>query len=71
VSPHKDAVRINEIGADLEKQYCTDVQRAPRFLAADFKKKDGFKRSLELSREYGLYRQAYCGCEYSMIQSRA
>jgi predicted adenine nucleotide alpha hydrolase (AANH) superfamily ATPase len=66
VSPHKDAALINGIGADLEKQY-----GSPNFLAADFKKKDGFKRSLALSRDYGLYRQVYCGCEYSMVQSRA
>ena len=66
VSPHKDAALVNEIGAALEKQY-----GSPRFLATDFKKKDGFKRSLALSRDYGLYRQVYCGCEYSMVQSRA
>jgi predicted adenine nucleotide alpha hydrolase (AANH) superfamily ATPase len=66
VSPHKDASLINAIGAALEERY-----GSPKFLAADFKKKDGFKRSLALSRDYGLYRQTYCGCEYSMVQSGA
>ena len=60
VSPHKDAVRINTIGAELEKEY------GVCFLPGEFKKRDGYKRSLELSREYGLYRQDYCGCEFSV-----
>jgi predicted adenine nucleotide alpha hydrolase (AANH) superfamily ATPase len=41
------------------------------FLDVDLKKQAGFQRSLELSREYGLYRQDYCGCEFSLAQSRA
>ena len=59
VSPHKSTARINAIGYELEKSY------APAFLDESFKKKDGFKRSIELSREYGLYRQSYCGCIFS------
>jgi len=56
VSPHKDAALINEIGAALADEYGVS------YLASDFKKGDGFKRSLELSKQYGLYRQTYCGC---------
>ena len=56
VSPHKNAPRINAIGEALGKN------AGVRWLPSDFKKKDGYKRSLELSREYGLYRQAWCGC---------
>ena len=56
VSPHKNADWINEIGKELEKEFNV------KFLISDFKKKNGYLRSLELSREYGLYRQEYCGC---------
>lgn len=56
VSPHKNAAVINAIGEALAQS--TGV----RWLPSDFKKKDGYKRSLELSREYCLYRQAWCGC---------
>lgn len=59
ISPHKNAEKINEIGQELEREY------AVKYLYADFKKKDGYKRSIQLSREYGLYRQNYCGCAYS------
>jgi predicted adenine nucleotide alpha hydrolase (AANH) superfamily ATPase len=59
VSPHKDAKAINEIGKKLEKKYKV------RFYQADFKKNDGFKKSCALSRELNLYRQDYCGCEFS------
>lgn len=59
ISPFKDAEKINEIGMRLESGGGT------KFLASDFKKKNGFKRSLELSEEFGLYRQHYCGCIYS------
>ncbi len=59
ISPHKDAQKINEIGRALEER------DGPKFLYSDFKKKNGYKRSLELSKEYGLYRQDYCGCQYS------
>lgn len=59
VSPHKSTPRIQEVGYELEKKYGLD------FLDESFKKKDGFRRSVELSREYGLYRQNYCGCIFS------
>lgn len=59
VSPHKNAKLINEIGKLIENEIGVS------FLEADFKKKEGFKRSLVLAREYDLYRQNYCGCVYS------
>ncbi len=59
VSPHKDAPRINAIGEELGKAY------GVKFLPSDFKKREGYKRSTELSRRYGIYRQDYCGCEFS------
>ena len=59
VSPHKDAVAINIIGKDLEEKY------GVQFLDKDFKKQDGYKKSLELSKKYNFYRQNYCGCEFS------
>lgn len=59
VSPLKNAEKINKIGAELEKT-C-----GIKYLYSDFKKKDGYRRSLELSQKYGLYRQNYCGCIYS------
>jgi len=60
VSPHKDAQRINVLGKELEKMYNV------RWLPSDFKKREGYKRSIELSAQYGLYRQNYCGCRYSL-----
>ncbi len=67
ISPHKDARKINEIGRALYENALKDqtAAAAPKFLYSDFKKKNGYKRSLELSKEYGLYRQDYCGCVYS------
>lgn len=59
VSPHKNYPLISAIGTELAAVYGLE------FLDADFKKKAGFQRSIELSKEYGLYRQNYCGCEYS------
>ena len=59
ISPYKKSDWINEIGGMLEQKYNV------KYLYADFKKKNGYKRSLELSKEYGLYRQDYCGCIYS------
>ena len=59
ISPYKNANWINEIGSKLENKI------GIKYLYSDFKKKDGYKRSLELSKEYGLYRQEYCGCVYS------
>ena len=59
VSPYKNSNLINEIGEDLEKEYQV------KWLYSDFKKKDGYKKSIELSKKYNLYRQDYCGCIYS------
>lgn len=59
VSPHKNSKIINEIGLKLEEKY------EVKFLLSDFKKEDGYKRSIELSKKYDLYRQDYCGCLYS------
>jgi len=59
VSPYKLSNIINEIGLDLEKTYNV------KFLVSDFKKQNGYKRSIELSNIYNLYRQNYCGCIYS------
>ena len=60
ISPFKDAEKINVLGTEIAKN------SAPRWLPSDFKKHGGFQRSLELSSEYGLYRQQYCGCIYSI-----
>ena len=60
ISPHKNAQKLNEIGEQLAKEYGVS------YLPSDFKKKNGYKRSIELSREYNLYRQDYCGCVYSI-----
>lgn len=59
VSPHKNAYIINNIGKNLENKY--DI----KYLQSDFKKKEGYKKSIILSKEYNLYRQNYCGCLYS------
>ena len=60
LSPYKDAKWINEIGEMLQGEF--DV----KFLFSDFKKKNGYRRSIELSNEFNLYRQDYCGCVYSI-----
>ena len=60
LSPYKNSNWINEIGSGLEEKY------AVKFLYSDFKKKNGYKRSIELSNEFNLYRQDYCGCVYSL-----
>lgn len=62
ISPLKNAVKLNEIGESLAKEYGTV------WLPSDFKKKDGYKRSVALSSEYGLYRQDYCGCAFSKAE---
>jgi predicted adenine nucleotide alpha hydrolase (AANH) superfamily ATPase len=59
VSPHKNAEVINSLGKELENQYNV------LYLYSDFKKNNGYKRSIELSKEYDLYRQDYCGCIFS------
>lgn len=63
ISPLKNAGKINEIGQELSQIY--KVEHLP----SDFKKKNGYKRSIELSHEYGLYRQNYCGCVFSRKES--
>lgn len=62
ISPLKNAAKLNEIGASLEAEY------GVRYLYSDFKKKNGYKRSVELSEQYGMYRQYYCGCVFSKNQ---
>lgn len=59
VSPHKNSKIINEIGFEIEKKLKI------RFLPSDFKKREGYKKSIEYSKEYELYRQDYCGCLFS------
>ncbi|MCG2701148.1 MAG: epoxyqueuosine reductase QueH [Candidatus Falkowbacteria bacterium] len=61
VSPHKDAAEIIKIGKKMAEKYNI------KFLDKDFKKQDGFKKSVELSKELNLYRQNYCGCEFSHL----
>ena len=63
ISPYKNSKWINEIGYELEKKYNVN------YLYSDFKKQEGYKKSIELSKEYGLYRQEYCGCVYSLKES--
>ena len=60
ISPMKNARKLNEIGGELEEKY------GVKYLFSDFKKRNGYKRSTELSREYGIYRQNYCGCVFSL-----
>lgn len=59
VSPHKNAMVINRVGEQIS-------EGAVKWLPSDFKKRDGYKKSIELSKQYGLYRQDYCGCEFAM-----
>jgi len=60
ISPHKNAALINQIGKQIASKYKID------YLESDFKKQDGFKKSIELSHKHNLYRQNYCGCIYSI-----
>ena len=62
ISPHKNANKLNEIGEELSQIYEIN------YLYADFKKKGGYQRSIELSKKYDLYRQDFCGCIYSKIE---
>ena len=62
VSPYKNAIWLNDIGKSLENKYSVS------FLISDFKKKDGYKKSIELSKQFNLYRQNYCGCIFSKNQ---
>lgn len=59
ISPYKNSTYLNEIGKDLEENY------GVKYLYSDFKKKNGYKMSIELSKKYKLYRQSYCGCIFS------
>ena len=63
VSPHKNAEKLNEIGGEEAKR--TGIP----YLFSDFKKREGYKRSIALSAQYGLYRQSYCGCIFSKVQA--
>lgn len=63
LSPHKNVNWINEIGSNLDKEFNSN------FLYCDFKKREGYKRSIKLSQEFNLYRQDYCGCVYSKAES--
>ncbi len=65
ISPMKDPVRLNDLGTALGQQY------GVAYLPSEFRKKDGYKRSLQLSAEYGLYRQDYCGCVFSKQEREA
>lgn len=64
ISPLKNAEKLNEIGEKLGEEY------GIRYLSSDFKKREGYKRSVELSKEYGMYRQDYCGCIFSMQERK-
>ena len=63
ISPLKNAEKINAIGESIGEKY------GVKYLSSDFKKKNGYKRSIELSREYNLYRQNFCGCIFSKTES--
>ena len=63
ISPMKDPVRLNELGQ------AAAARHGLRYLTSEFRKKDGYKRSLALSDQYGLYRQDYCGCAFSKQES--
>ena len=63
ISPLKNAQKLNELGESLAKEY------GVKYLASDFKKKNGYKRSVELSARYELYRQNYCGCVFSKLKA--
>ena len=64
ISPHKNAQINNQIGERLEDKYHV------KYLYADFKKRNGFKRSIELCQKFDIYRQDYCGCVFSLKESR-
>lgn len=65
VSPYKNSKVLAEIGRSLAAKYSVE------YLEGNYKKQDGYRRSIELSREYGLYRQDYCGCEFSKAEAEA
>lgn len=63
ISPHKNAAALNRIGNELSGEY------GVKYLPSDFKKRNGYRRSCELSEQYGLYRQNYCGCRFSALEA--
>lgn len=63
VSPHKSSKKINEIGKSIEEEI--DF----KYMESDFKKQNGYLRSTQLAREYGMYRQSYCGCEFGKLEA--
>lgn len=65
ISPHKDAKFINELGAQLEQEYNVN------YLYADFKKENGYLRSIQICKDLNIYRQDYCGCEFSINKNDA
>lgn len=62
ISPHKDAALLNALGQEIAAAHGVE------YLCADFKKRDGFQKSIALSEQYGLYRQDYCGCVFSRTE---
>lgn len=64
VSPHKNAMILNRVGKSCEESLLI-AENKVKWLYADFKKKEGYKKSIELSKKYNLYRQDYCGCEFA------
>ena len=62
ISPKKNAALINQIGMDIQKIYGT------QYLPSDFKKNKGYERSLQMCKEYDIYRQCYCGCVFAAKQ---
>lgn len=64
VSPYKNADWLNELGESLEKKY------GVKYLYSNFKKKEGYKNSISFSKKYGLYRQEYCGCRFSLNEKK-
>lgn len=65
VSPHKDSLRINELGERFRAEH------GVKWLPSDFKKREGYKRSVTLAKEFGLYRQDYCGCIFSKVEAES
>lgn len=64
VSPYKDAQKINDIGKELSTKYQVE------YIESDFKADGGYQHSIELSKQYGMYRQKYCGCIYSKLERK-
>ncbi|OJF76578.1 MAG: hypothetical protein BKP49_06270 [Treponema sp. CETP13] len=75
ISPYKDALKLNTLGKEIENKLALETKGKntdtfiSRYLFSDFKKKNGYKRSTEISKAYNMYRQDYCGCIYSKINT--